>query len=176
MSNETATQSNVADGLLVGKVIAIIGASAGIGAAPGRLSGREGAAPTLGARWDGRLADLVEKLRSDGAEVEHCRCDIDSAADTTALVDKTLARYERLDGAFNNAGTSGGGGGRLADLSEERFDELSRVNSRASGSRCARRSQRCCAIRMRGRSSTPAASVACGAPRTSAHTRRPSGP
>ena len=55
-------------------------------------------------------------------------CDIGPAADTAALVDNTPARYGRLDGAFNNAGISGGGGGRLADLSEERFDELSRVN------------------------------------------------
>jgi NAD(P)-dependent dehydrogenase (short-subunit alcohol dehydrogenase family) len=36
-------------------------------------------------------------------------------------------RYGRLDGAFNNAGISAGTG-RLAELSEERFDELSRVN------------------------------------------------
>ena len=54
-------------------------------------------------------------------------CDIGAAGDTAALVDKALARYGRLDAAFNNGGTSGGVG-RLADLSEERFDELSRVN------------------------------------------------
>ena len=127
MSNETATRPNLADGLLAGKVIAIIGASAGIGAAAARLFSRQGATLMLGARSDDRLAELAEKLRRDGAEVEHCRCDIGSAADTAALVDKTLARYGRLDGAFNNAGISGGIG-RLADLSEERFDELARVN------------------------------------------------
>jgi NAD(P)-dependent dehydrogenase (short-subunit alcohol dehydrogenase family) len=81
----------------------------------------------LGARSNDRLADLAEKLRSDGADIEHCHCDIGSAADTAALVDKTLTRYGRLDGAFNNAGISAGTG-RLAELSEERFDELSRVN------------------------------------------------
>jgi NAD(P)-dependent dehydrogenase (short-subunit alcohol dehydrogenase family) len=43
-------------------------------------------------------------------------------------VAETIACYGRLDGAFNNAGISGGGNGRLADLSEERFDEVSRVN------------------------------------------------
>ena len=128
MTNRTPTQPNLADGLLAGKVIAIIGASAGIGAAAARLFSREGATLMLGARSDDRLAELAETLRSDGAEVEHCRCDIGSAADTAALVDKTLARYGRLDGAFNNAGISGGSTGRLADLSEERFDELSRVN------------------------------------------------
>ena len=51
----------------------------------------------LGARSDDRLAELAETLRSDGAEAEHCRCDIGSVADTAALVDKTLARYGRLD-------------------------------------------------------------------------------
>ena len=73
------------------------------------------------------MVELAAELRCDGAEVEHCRCDIDSAADSVALVDNTPARYGRLDGAFNNAGISGGIG-RLADLSEERFDERSRVN------------------------------------------------
>ena len=67
----------------------------------------------LGARPDDRLAELAEKLRRDGADVKHCRCDIGSAADTAALVDNTLARYGRLDGGFNNARISGGVG-RLA--------------------------------------------------------------
>ena len=67
MSTGTTTQPNLADGLLAGKVIAIIGASAGIGAAAARLFIREGAALMLGARSDDRLADLAEKLRSDDA-------------------------------------------------------------------------------------------------------------
>ena len=90
----------------------------------------------LGARSDARLVELAKKLRRDGAEVEHCVCDIGAAADSVALVDNTLARYGRLDGAFNNGGISGGVG-RLADLSEERFDEPSRVNFKACGWRCA---------------------------------------
>lgn len=100
MSLEAANQPNVADGLLAGKVIAIIGASTGIGAAAAGLFTREGAALMLGARSDDRLAELAEELRRDGAVVEHCRCEIGSAADTAALVNKTLARYGRLDGAF----------------------------------------------------------------------------
>jgi NAD(P)-dependent dehydrogenase (short-subunit alcohol dehydrogenase family) len=115
-------------GLLADKVIVIIGASAGIGAAAARLFAREGAALMLGARSEDRLAELAEELCADGSEVAYRRCDIGSAADTTALVTETIARFGRLDGAFNNAGISGGGNGRLADLSEERFDELSRVN------------------------------------------------
>lgn len=127
MTKETAARPSIADGLLAGKVMAIIGASAGIGAAAACLFSREGAALMLGARSDDRLAEVAEKLRRNGVEVERCRCDIGSATDTAVLVDKTLARYGRLDSAFNNAGISGGTG-RLADLSEERFDELSRVN------------------------------------------------
>ena len=88
MSPEATNQPNVADGLFAGKVIAIIGASTGIGAAAARLFIREGAALMLGARSDDRLAELAEKLRRDGAVVEHCRCDIGSVADTAALVDK----------------------------------------------------------------------------------------
>jgi NAD(P)-dependent dehydrogenase (short-subunit alcohol dehydrogenase family) len=126
MRNETTTQPHIAGGLLAGKVIAIIGASAGIGAAAARVFSREGAALMLGARSQDRLAEVAEELRGDGAEVAHHRCDIGSAADTTALVNATVTRFGRLDGAFNNAGISGNG--RLADLSEVAFDELLRVN------------------------------------------------
>jgi NAD(P)-dependent dehydrogenase (short-subunit alcohol dehydrogenase family) len=82
----------------------------------------------LGARSEDRLAELVEELRDGGADATHHRCDIGSAADTSALVADTVARYGRLDGASNNAGITGGGHGRLADLPEDHFDELSRVN------------------------------------------------
>jgi NAD(P)-dependent dehydrogenase (short-subunit alcohol dehydrogenase family) len=115
-------------GLLEGKAVAIIGASRGIGAAAAHVFAREGASLMLGAREQPRLAELTESLRASGTEVEYARCDIGSAGDTCAIVAASVERFGRLDGAFNNAGISGGGHGRLADLPEEHFDELCRIN------------------------------------------------
>lgn len=51
-------------GLLQGKHAFITGASSGIGAAAARVFCREGAAVTLAARREERLAALVDELRA----------------------------------------------------------------------------------------------------------------
>lgn len=125
---DRATENAAGQRILEDKVIVIVGASTGIGAAAARLFCDEGAAVVLGARSADRLRDLVEELRHTGADAAYRRCDIGNADDMAGLVAEALDRHGRLDGAFNNAGITGGGYGRLADLPEDRFDELSRVN------------------------------------------------
>jgi NAD(P)-dependent dehydrogenase (short-subunit alcohol dehydrogenase family) len=171
MTEAVATRQE--PGLLADKVIVIVGASTGIGAAAARLFADEGAVLMLGARSEDRLAELVEELRARGADAAYRRCDIGSSADTSALVADTVARYGRLDGAFNNAGVTGGGHGRLADIPEERFDELSRVNFKGIWLAMRAEIPHCRATPTPARSSTPAASAAYEAARTSAHTRPP---
>jgi len=115
------------DGLLAHKVIVITGASSGIGALAARLFAREGAAVVLGARSQQPLADLCEELRATGADASFVVGDMSRAEDAHHLVDAAVERHGRLDGGFNNAGVSQGGGA-LADVSEETFDRLLAIN------------------------------------------------
>jgi NAD(P)-dependent dehydrogenase (short-subunit alcohol dehydrogenase family) len=113
--------------MLEGKVIIITGASSGIGAAAARVFAREGAAVALGARSVERLRDLADELEAAGHRAVPVGCDVTRPDDVRGLVATALERFGRIDGGFNNAGISQGGGA-LADVDDERFDELVAVN------------------------------------------------
>jgi NAD(P)-dependent dehydrogenase (short-subunit alcohol dehydrogenase family) len=61
---------------------------------------------------------LVEELRGRGAEAEFVAADVRKEDDVRALVDKTVARFGRLDVAVNNAGTEGQPGALTAQTPE----------------------------------------------------------
>lgn len=124
----TATVPNRSTaGLLHQKIVIVTGASSGIGAASARLFAREGATVVLAAREDAMLAAVTKQITDDGGSAHWVHADVSSAEDVQHLIDDTVTRYGRLDGAFNNAGVSQGGAG-LADLDPERFDQLLSVN------------------------------------------------
>ncbi|GIM92007.1 SDR family NAD(P)-dependent oxidoreductase [Paractinoplanes toevensis] len=112
--------------LLSGKVILVVGASAGIGADAARAFAADGASLMLVARSEGPLAEIAAELAKDGREVAWTTGDVSKAEDVRRVVDATVARFGRLDGAFNNAATTQGG--RLDRVSEEDFDRLMAVN------------------------------------------------
>ena len=51
--------------------------------------------------------ELATELRALGAEAEFLRADVRHEDDVRNLVDRTVARFGRLDAAVNNAGTEG---------------------------------------------------------------------
>lgn len=113
-------------GLLQDRVVLVVGASTGIGAAAARVFAREGARVMLAARGEERLTEQVDALRADGFEAAAVRCDVTSAEDVQAMVDATLHRFGRLDGALNNAAMTQAG--LLEDLTEDEFDTIVSVN------------------------------------------------
>ncbi len=91
---------------LAGKVVAITGASSGIGAATARLLAQRGARVVLGARRADRLAQLQDSLRADGAEVAHAVIDITRPEDAQRLVATAVDAYGGLDVLVGNAGVA----------------------------------------------------------------------
>ena len=87
-----------------GKVVAITGASSGIGAATALLLAARGAKVVLGARREDALAGLAERISGAGGEVAYAAADVSRRGDVAALVELALARYGQLDVFVSNAG------------------------------------------------------------------------
>jgi NAD(P)-dependent dehydrogenase (short-subunit alcohol dehydrogenase family) len=88
-------------------VVLITGALTGIGRATALAFAKEGARLVVSGRHDEAGKKLVSELHALGAEAEFVRSDVRKDDDVRSLVDKTVARFGRLDVAINNAGTEG---------------------------------------------------------------------
>jgi NAD(P)-dependent dehydrogenase (short-subunit alcohol dehydrogenase family) len=88
-------------------VVLITGALTGIGRATALAFAKEGARIVISGRRDEVGQKLAAEIRELGAEAEYWRTDVRHDEDVPDLVDKTVARFGRLDVAVNNAGTEG---------------------------------------------------------------------
>src|SRR2546430_19943 len=88
-------------------VVLITGALTGIGRVAAVAFAKKGAKVVVAGRRDEAGNTLVKELRSFGAEAEFITADVRKEDDVRAMVDKTVARFGRLDVAVNNAGTEG---------------------------------------------------------------------
>src|SRR5206468_7237541 len=68
---------------------------------------REGHRAVVAGRHEEAGQELVTELRALGAEAEFIRTDVRREDEVRNLVDRTVARFGRLDVAVNNAGTEG---------------------------------------------------------------------
>ncbi|MGV9449821.1 SDR family NAD(P)-dependent oxidoreductase [Streptomyces sp. NPDC003635] len=116
-------------GLLQGKHAFITGASSGIGAAAARVFCREGAAVTLAARREERLAALVEELSAEGFQAQYVVVDVARNQQVAEGVARAVERFGRLDVAFNNAGVAAEGT-PMHMMSDEVYDTVMDTNVR----------------------------------------------
>ena len=86
---------------LAGKVAIITGASSGIGEAAARLLAQQGCKLTLAARSRDKLETLAAELPAETLVV---RADMTQPADISAMVERTLDRFGRVDILLANAG------------------------------------------------------------------------
>jgi NAD(P)-dependent dehydrogenase (short-subunit alcohol dehydrogenase family) len=93
--------------VLIRPVVLITGALTGIGRAAAVAFAKKGAKVVVAGRRDEAGKALAKELRSFGSEAEFIKADVRKDEDIGALVDKTVARFGRLDVAVNNAGTEG---------------------------------------------------------------------
>jgi NADP-dependent 3-hydroxy acid dehydrogenase YdfG len=105
-----------------GKVIAITGASSGIGEAAGRLLAASGAKVVLGARRAERLKAIAADIRGNGNEAEFQAIDVSQRHDMESFVKTAQDRFGRLDVLVSNAGVM-----PLSPLSELKVDEWDRM-------------------------------------------------
>jgi len=109
-----------------GKVVAITGASSGIGKATALLLAERGAKVVLGARSEDRLKELVLQIENSGGEAAYIITDVKQRDNLTALVNLACGQYGKLDVLINNAGI--GPISLFDDLRVEDWEEMIDVN------------------------------------------------
>jgi NAD(P)-dependent dehydrogenase (short-subunit alcohol dehydrogenase family) len=88
-------------------VVLITGGLTGIGRAAALAFAQQHARVVVSGRREDQGQALACELRALGAEAEFIRADVRREDDVRELVDRTVARFGRLDVAVNNAGTEG---------------------------------------------------------------------
>ncbi|KWR75139.1 SDR family oxidoreductase [Cupriavidus sp. IDO] len=101
-----------------GKVVAITGASSGIGEATALMLAARGAKVVLGARRRDRLEALVARIAAAGGEAIWVPTDVRQRNDLSNLVSRAYDSYGKLDVLVSNAGI-----GPISPLDELRVDE-----------------------------------------------------
>jgi NAD(P)-dependent dehydrogenase (short-subunit alcohol dehydrogenase family) len=112
-----------------GKVAFVTGASGGIGRATALAFAREGAAVVVAdvaTEANQETARLIEEAGGAGLAVS---CDVARGEDVRAALDATIARFGRLDIAFNNAGVEQPVK-PAHEIGEDEFDRLMAINLR----------------------------------------------
>ena len=87
-----------------GKVAIITGASSGIGYATAIALSKVGAKVAIGARRTDKLAELENKIQSNGGEVFSQKLDVTKKDDCNAFVEQVIKKWETVDILVNNAG------------------------------------------------------------------------
>ena len=101
-----------------GKVVAITGASSGIGEAIALFLAERGAKVVLGARRLDRLEALATRIANVGGEAAYAQTDVSRRDDLSDLVKLACDRFGKLDVLVNNAGVM-----PISPLDELRVDD-----------------------------------------------------
>lgn len=108
---------------LTGKVVAITGATAGIGRATARAVVAHGGSVVVGGRRRQRLTELATEL---GDAVVGVEMDVRNPADSKRLAAAAIERFGQLDALVANAGIGAYGG--IMDLDDEQLADMMDTN------------------------------------------------
>ena len=109
------------------KIVLITGGSTGIGQATALAFAHEGATPVIASRRANEGEKIIALLQAQGVDASFFQTDVTVEADVRRLLEQIIARYGRLDIAFNNAGHEGTQG-TVSELSETDWDATMSAN------------------------------------------------
>nr|WP_322625349.1 SDR family oxidoreductase [uncultured Flavobacterium sp.] len=107
------------------KVAVVTGGSMGMGLAAARAFAAAGATVVLIDILD--ATTQADELKASGYKAEAFLCDVADETQVKATIDKIVAKYGRLDFAFNNAGIQSPAQ-ELADVSNETYERILDIN------------------------------------------------
>ncbi len=110
-----------------GRVALVTGASSGIGRGAALAFAAAGASVVLADIDAASGAEVVAEIEASGGSALFVRTDVANAADVDALLAQAVARFGRIDCAFNNAGIEEEQH-KLAESDEALYDRMMAVN------------------------------------------------
>jgi NAD(P)-dependent dehydrogenase (short-subunit alcohol dehydrogenase family) len=113
--------------LFAGKVALVTGGSSGIGRACAIAFAREGAKVAICDRNLEKGEETVKLLREAGSDGLFIQTDVAKEADVKAMVEDTIATFNRLDYACNNAGIEQFAV-PITEQTAENFDQIMNIN------------------------------------------------
>jgi NAD(P)-dependent dehydrogenase (short-subunit alcohol dehydrogenase family) len=111
------------------QVALVTGAASGLGLATAKAFAESGASVVL-ADWNEKaVRAAAEELAAQGHKTLAVRCDVSDDVQVEAMVTQAVARFGRLDAAYNNAGVQNELA-EAADQTREDFDRVMGINLR----------------------------------------------
>jgi NAD(P)-dependent dehydrogenase (short-subunit alcohol dehydrogenase family) len=109
-----------------GKVALVTGGTSGIGRATAIAFAKAGAKVVLSGRREKEGLAVVEEIKKAGVVAHFIQADVAKEADVKRLVEQTVAKFGRLDAAFNNAGVEWQGA--LTEVTEADYRRIFDIN------------------------------------------------
>jgi NAD(P)-dependent dehydrogenase (short-subunit alcohol dehydrogenase family) len=122
-------------GIMSGRTCIVTGGAGSIGLASASLLLREGARVMVVDHDPERLAGAVATLDAGSESLETCAANVADASETRGYVDRTVARWGKIDVLFSHAGISGVIK-PVTEFPEDVFDALMATNVRGSFLAC----------------------------------------
>jgi NAD(P)-dependent dehydrogenase (short-subunit alcohol dehydrogenase family) len=116
------------NGAFAGKVVLITGATSGIGEATAKAFAMRGARVFFCGRRENLGKKVEDEIHAAGGDATYMRADVREPGQVEAFVEACVARYGRVDIAFNNAGIETPTPAPLADQSIEDWKNVQDTN------------------------------------------------